>query len=271
MRLRHVLVVAAGLLIGSGHIVAQTMPTTQPNLLEIFIEDIKQGHDADHAITEAGWPAAFEKAKFPYTYLALASLTGRSQVWYATSYESHAALGDSYKRTSENKELASELARLSRMDAAHVDGVRIVHARARPDLSHGTFPDIATQRFWEISIFSLRPGYDDEFVAAAKAYGSSASRNAPEANFRVYEVLAGLPGSTYLIFSSVAEFGKLDAVMSSDDATMNGLNAEEQAAMQKFIPGLINTETNRFRLDPTMSYVPADIRARDPKFWTATP
>ncbi len=268
MRLRYVLfVVSAALLAsGSGVVVAQTMPTSQPNLIEIFIEDIKLGHDADHAINEAGWPAAFEKAEFPYTYLALVSLTGRSQVWYATSYESHTALGDSYKRTSENKELAAELSRLSRADAAHVDNVRIAHARARLDLSHGAFPDIATQRFWEITTFRLRTGYEDEFETAAKAYGASASRSAPKANYRVYEVIAGLPGPTYLIFSSFAAFGELDAAMTSGDAVMKGMNAEEQAAMEKFVPGIISSVTNRFKLDPTMSYVPADVSAEDPEF-----
>ena len=47
-----------------------------------------------------------------------------------------------------------------------------------------------------------------------------------------------------------------------------GMTKEEQATLQKFsTEGLINVETQRFRLDPNMCYVPKDVRAQDPAFW----
>jgi hypothetical protein len=87
----------------------------------------------------------------------------------------------------------------------------------------------------------------------------------------VYEVIAGLPAPAYIIFGSMAAFADLDGTMKDGLATMKGLNAQEQEAMTKFAPGIINTETQRFRVSPKMSYVPADIRAKDPKFWSVTP
>ena len=44
---------------------AQGVPTTQPKFLHIFREQIKPGRSAEHAKWEAGWPAAYEKAKSP--------------------------------------------------------------------------------------------------------------------------------------------------------------------------------------------------------------
>ena len=52
------------------------MPTTQPKFVHIFREQVKPGRAAEHAKWEAGWPAAFEKAKSPYHYIALQSITG---------------------------------------------------------------------------------------------------------------------------------------------------------------------------------------------------
>ena len=49
---------------------AQGLPTTQPKFLHIYREQVKIGRSADHSRWEAGWPAAFEKAKFPDTYIA---------------------------------------------------------------------------------------------------------------------------------------------------------------------------------------------------------
>ena len=47
------------------------------------------------------------------------------------------------------------------------------------------------------------------------------------------------------------------------------MTAEERAVFQKFnTEALINSETNRYRLDPNMSYVSPETRASDPAFWS---
>jgi len=57
-------------------------------------------------------------------------------------------------------------------------------------------------------------------------------------------------------------------IFSEGEATMKGLTSEEQAALQKFsAEALINAETQRFRVDPNMCYLPKDVRAQDPAFW----
>jgi hypothetical protein len=140
---------------------------------------------------------------------------------------------------------------------------------ARPDLSHGTYPDLNKQRFWEITIMRVRPGHDDQFAAAAKAYKALAARSMPNAKWRVYEVSAGMPGPTYLIFSSVESFGQFDAAFSEGMAGEKTVTAEERAVFQKFnTEALINAESNKYRLDPAMSYVSPETKAADPAFWS---
>jgi hypothetical protein len=247
---------------------AQSLPATQPNLLQIIREEVKVGHADDHVKTESGWPAAFEKAKSPYYSLALVSLTGSNEAWFIVPYDSHKAMADDMKRSSDDPNLTAELARLSRADAEHLTGLRTIQAMARKELSHGAFPDTAKQRFWELTLFRVRPGHEEEFTAAAKAYGSATDRVAPSTSYRVYEVIAGMPGPAYLLFSSTTSFGDFDKSMSEGEITMKGATAEERAALQKFsLEALISAETQRFRLDPEMSYVPKEVRAQDPAFW----
>jgi hypothetical protein len=247
---------------------AQGLPTSQPGLLYLIREEVKVGHAADHPKVEAGWPAAFQKAKSPYYYVALASLSGTPEVWFVSPYENHAAFGDSLKRESEDPVLTAELERLSRADAEHVTSVRQIQAVARKELSHGTFPDVAKQRFYEITIFRVKPGHESGFVDAAKAYGAAAGRGAPDVNYRVYQVVAGMPEPTYLIFSSVVSFGDFDKMMTSSEATMKAATDDERKTLQTFMAdGVYSTETFRFRLDPAMSYVPKEVRDADPAFW----
>ena len=247
---------------------AQALPTSQPNMITIVREEVKLGRDADHAKVEAGWPAAYEKAKSPDYYLALTSMTGTPEAWYVTAYASHAAIGDSLKREDADAVLTAELTRLRRADADVINSVRTMQARARTDLSYGAYPDLAKQRFFEVAWFRVRPGHEPQFETAAKAYGTSAKRAGIKAAYRVYEVVAGVPGPTYLIFSSVASYGEFDQAMTDGDKVIRGANPDEGTALQKFmLEAAINIETQRFRVDPVHSYVPKETRAQDPAFW----
>jgi len=244
------------------------LPTSQPNLITIAREEVKLGRDADHAKVEAGWPAAYEKAKSPDYYLAMTSMTGAPEAWYVSAYASHAAIGDSMKRDDADPVLTAELTRLRRADADMINSVRTMQARARPELSYGAYPDMAKQRFFEITWFRVRPGHEAQFEAAGKAYGSAAKRAGVTAAYRVYEIVAGIPGPTYLIFSSMTSMGELDQAMMDGDKIMKGATPDEGNALQKLmLEGVVNVETQRFRLDPVQSYVPKATRDQDPAFW----
>jgi len=255
-------------LCSAGTAFGQGLPTSQPALITIVREEVKAGRVADHAKHEAGWPAAFERAKSPDYYLALVSMTGPNEAWYVAPYASHTAMAEGMKRDDADAVLSAELARLSKTDAEYLNGIRTIQAAARTDLSMAEFPDVAKMRFWELTIFRVRPGHEAPFEAAAKAYRSAAQRSAPSTRWRLYEVIAGMPGPTYIVFGSVAGYGEFDRGMTEAQATMRGATAEEGAALEKFSKeGLLNVETNRFRLDPVQSYVSKDVRASDPAFW----
>lgn len=56
--------------------------------------------------------------------------------------------------------------------------------------------------------------------------------------------------------------------MQDGRATMQAFTPDELSVLQKFsTAGMINAETQRFRLDPTQSYVDAETKAKDPAFW----
>jgi len=262
------LTLPALLLAGAGTALAQGLPTSQPALLQIFREQVKLGRTADHARIEAGWPAAFTKAKSPNYYLAMTSLTGASEAWFVVPYASNAVAAAEMKLEESDTTLAAELQRLSRADADVLNDARSIQAVARTDLSHGTFPNLAKQRYWEITIYRVRPGHVMDFETAAKAYGAATDRTAPGFSYRVYQVTAGMPGPTFLVFSSVESYAQFDDMTANQMKTMQNLTPEERTTVQKFsADGLLNWEANRFQLNPVMSYVSAETRATDPTFW----
>jgi len=245
------------------------MPTSQPSLITIVREEVKTGHNAMHSAYEAGWPAAYAKAKSPNYYLAMVAITGPNESWYVVPFASNAAVGESMKLESDNKALSADLARLEKGDAEHINSSRRIYAAARPDLSYGAFPDMGLARFWEVTTFRVRPGYEEAFANVAKTYAAAAKRATPNMSWRTYEVMAGIPGPTYFVFSSVQSFAEFDRAMQDGMALGKAFTPEEQQMMEKFgSSGLINAETQRFRLDPAQSYVDAATKAKDPKFWS---
>jgi hypothetical protein len=246
---------------------AQGMPTTQPKFLHIFRESVKAGRAAEHAKWEAGWPAAFEKAGSKHYYLALTSLTGPQEAWFVAPFASQAAYGEMLA-VEGDPALGPELERLAKGDADFLEQMSAVQAVAVPELSHGTFPDMSKVRFYEVSTFRLKPGYYEDFATATKAYVAAAKRSAPHAAWRTYAVVAGGYSDTFLVMSSFTSFAEFDTMAAEGDATWKNATPEEQAALGKFMKeAVLSTLTQRFRVDPGMSYVDAATRAKDPAFW----
>jgi hypothetical protein len=246
----------------------QAPPRAQPPLLTIVIEEIKLGRAAAHEAVESGWPAAYAKAKAADSYLALESMTGTNEIWFVAPYDSYAKEGEALKRDESDPVLSAELARLRREDAEFLSGARTIQLVARTDLSYGAFPDIARARFWDITTFRVRPGHDAQFEAAAKLYGELSKRVAPNSSYRTYNVSAGMPGGTYVIFSSVNNYAEFDQAMAAGNAVWAGMTAKERAVFDNFArDGMISVITNRYRLSPTMSYVDDATKAVDAAFW----
>jgi len=246
----------------------QGLPTKQPNMITIVREEVKVGRNAQHAKHEAWWPAAYEKAKSPDYYIAMTSLTGPNEAWYIIPSDSNAAWGESMKRDDKDPVLSAELARLALGDAEYISGSRTIQAMAQTELSVGEFPDVGKARFFNMSVFKVHTGHEEQFEAAAKAYAAARKRSAPKVGYRVYQVIAGMPGPTYLIISSVEDYGGFDAHMAAGMATWKELQADEKDLLTKAgSEAVVSEESNRFKVDPQQSYVPKATRESDPEFW----
>jgi hypothetical protein len=173
------------------------------------------------------------------------------------------------KREDKDPVLSKELARVGLEDAKYINGLRILQAHAREDLSAGAFPDLTKARFFAITVIRVKPGHEAQFEAAAKAMGAARQRVAPKQGYRMYQVVAGMPTPTFLIFASVEKYDEFDGLTSAYQSTLKALTGEEREAREKFhSEGLISSEMNRYRLDPKQSYVSKATRATDPKFWS---
>lgn len=245
----------------------QETPTDQPGFLKIYMEEIKLGHTTAYEQTSSGWPKAQEQAGYSGIYLALQSMTGPDMVWYVEPFATFAEDASRMREVEGNPALETELQRLWDAHGEHLEAARTVHLVGRPDLSGGSFPDLNTQRFWDITVFEAKPGGELGFEAAAQKYAELAG---PDASFRTYQVISGMASGTYLVFNSVADYAEWDAVMSREQAIWENMSENDmQVFMDYLSDSAAGSITYRFQLSPTMSYVNDEMRAADPDFWNS--
>lgn len=246
---------------------AQGLPKAQPKVLTIIREHVKVGRASVHGKFEAGYPAALEKAKSPDYYLALTSMSGPSEAWYLMPQESFAAIDAGIKRDDKDPVLSAEMSRLDLADAENINAVETIRARARPELGAGAYPDVTRARFFEIGVYRVKPGREQLFEKAGKAFSAALLRVAPKASIRVYEVLAGMPLPTYLVITSMESYAEYDQRLLEGDALFKQATPEEMAQFEKWGDCVERVENNHFRVDPGSSYVPREAREKDPAFW----
>ena len=121
--------------------------------------------------------------------------------------------------------MTAELERLSRAGCRGSERYPTIQAIARTDLSMGAYPDLAKQRFWEITVFRVRPGHDADLRRPPRRT-SRRARSTPGAQFRTYEVIAGMPQPTFVLFSSVTSYGAFDQMLQDNVKTMQAFTPE---------------------------------------------
>ena len=247
--------------------------TPAPNYLQIFREEVKVGHGPAHGKTEAGWPRAFAKANWPTRYVAMTSVTGPSEAWYVTAWESVAAWEKDTAATAANPALQAELDRLSAEDGQHLSNARSILLRYRADLSHRPGVNLPSQRYLSITVVRIRPGRNEDFEASRKITVEAHVKAGVNDNHSVFQVMSGMPSGTFLIISPMKSLATIDANSQiHGQAYQDALgDAGRKRLAELSASGTISAETNYFAFSPAMSYPPKEYIDGDPAFWAPKP
>jgi len=242
-----------------------------PPYLQIFQEEVKVGRAGAHPAIESGWPRAFAKAKIPNYYIAMTTLYGPSEAWFSGGARSIAEIEEQNQAIEKAPGLSRELDRLSQADAVNLSGYRTVLARHRPELSNG--PDInpAEMRVWEVLTFKVRPGHVADFAELAKLYRTTVESAKVTAPWATYEVMAGMPGPSFLVFVPHKTLAEIDPATGTGAAIEKAMNEETMKKFGSLAEGYSSVESRIFAVSPEMSYPRPEWVTQDPQFWGRKP
>jgi hypothetical protein len=242
-----------------------------PKYLQIIREAVKPGRDAAHSELEAAWSQAFGKAKVPLYTLGMTTMFGPPEAWWLQGSESIAEIEKVTQAVQASPRLRAEIDRYAAADAANISGFTSVLARFLPDLSNPGDVDVAAMRVWEVVVFQVRPGYEENFAEAAKLYRSTVGQAKIDVPWATYAVMAGMPGPTYLVFLPHRTLAEIDPETGTGAAMEKAFNEEAQKKLASLAQGYSSTEELIFSVSPEMSNPSPEFIARDPKFWTPKP
>jgi hypothetical protein len=256
---------------------AQTDAHPLPPVLLIVREEIKPGMMPAHNRHSAGFAGIFNNLKTPNHRIAMIPVAGNeNEVLYVTAGESFADLERKTRET--DKKLAgvtgtmgAELARLNKEASDLHSGMRDLLAVYRPELSFKPGVDIAQMRYFAITTVRVRPGQDDNYSEYVRTLQNAAREKAKaEAHFAVYQVIAGMPGITYMVFRPLKSLAEYD--LRIGPRVREAMTDDQKKKADKIAgESVMMSETSIYAFNPSMSYLPKEFTARDSSFWSPAP
>ncbi len=248
-----------------GPIIAQT--NSPPPVLWIQRELVKPGKGSAHNDWEAGWPAAFGRANWPTTYLAMTAMSGPNEAWFLIGYPSFDAMEKDIAQMDANAPLTADMKRLGAGEADFVETTRSVLAQYVPELSYRSGVDIAKMRYFQVITYVMKPGHEAEFAKAATLYRDGYTKANIDSHWAIYRVVSGLAEGTFLVFVPFASLSLFDRSPSYGQAMARALGPAQMSALNKLVTdGVATSQSQVFSLNPKMSYVNKETKAADP-FW----
>ena len=257
---------------------AQTpTPPGPPQVLLIVREEIKPGMMAAHNRHSAGYAGIFNKLKTPNHRIAMVPVAGNeNEVVYLTAGESFSDLEMITKQTdkkmsSANGAMEVELARLDKEAPDLHSGMRDILAIYRPELSYQPGVDVAQMRYFAVTTVRVRPGQEDNYSEYVRTVQNAAREKIKaDAHFAVYQVIAGMPGTTFMVFRPMKSLAEYDLRIAP--RVREAMTDEQKKKADKILgESIMVSETSIYAFNPSMSYLSKEFTARDPGFWNPAP
>jgi hypothetical protein len=255
------------LLGGLGIGIAQDKSTAPPKVLVVMREFLKPGKaGSSHEKTESAFVQAFRAAKWPTNYLGMDSLSGKPRSLFFEGYDSFAAWEKDQQAQQKNATMSAAVDRAGMLDGelqSEADSGVFIY---REDLSLRAPVDLPHMRYFEISLFVVKPGHEKEFEDLGKMYVDGFNK-VQDAHWATFQSMYGQWGSAYLVITPMKSAKEVDDEAMQFKQLMQSLGDDGMKKLGDLSAASIeSTQTNLFMFNPRESYVSDDWMKAD-SFW----
>jgi hypothetical protein len=245
---------------------------TPPKVLVINREVLKPGKGgAPHQKTESAFVRAMAAAKDNTHYLGMDSLSGPSRSLFFTGYDSFADWEKDAIATQTNATLSAALDRAEVADGDLLQSYETSVFVLRDDLSLNAATDLAHDRYFEIGVFHVKPGHDEDWGTIMKLV-KDAYTKVPDVQWAMYERAYGGSEGHFIYITPLKSAAEIDRNFTNGPKFVEAIGKEGMKKLNELMSVSVDqAEINLFALNPAISYVSPEMIKADPTFWKAAP
>ncbi len=270
------LLLAGSLLLGAPAIAAAQQTAAgvhaPPKVLVLIREFLKPGKTVmTHEKTESEFVQAFARANWPEHYFGVDSLSGKPRAVFLVGYDSFEAWEKDNQAVAKDKAVAAALDHAGQVDGDQLSNIDTGVFLYSEEYSLRAPVDIARMRYFEVSVFHVRPGHHKDWDDLVKLVKTGYEK-LPDAHWAAFEAAYGAPGGTYLVFTPMKSLAEVDHAFAEGKEFETAMGAQGMQRMRELEAAAVDSsETNLFQFNPRISYPPPAWVQEDPTFWKAKP
>jgi hypothetical protein len=259
-------------LAGSLAVHAQTLAVSPPNILNVETVNIKPYEDGPYDKVASEYPVLSQRLKDPTHVLGMEALTGPPRAIYLSGYDSYEALQRNEEWLLGDAATDAKFDALDARAASHISEVRNAIWHYRPELSNNVAgADIPHSHYWEVIIFHMRSGHDEQFKDLAKLYQDAYLKIGQNIPWAAYEGQSGVTNA-YLVLVPMTSLKDEDTGLAHEKDFGAALGDEGKGRMNKISEeSVASVEDNIWMVIPEWSYVEKSWIEADPGYWAPEP
>ncbi len=266
------LIVLSFLLIGTVHAQnsqALNAAGAAPEILNIVHQQLISGKEADYANLLGRIANEYSQRRIPVYWFGAQSFTGDSSAIYLNFFNSFAdaqAVNDTL-----NSAMAANPDLLPIQEQLLTFTSRVTNSIAvrRNAISYrANTVDFSKARVLRVATILVRQGHEQEFEEAMKDLSAAYSRLNANAPWVTYQVNAGAPSTTFVIFLPMGSLKEMDDYV----ARSRGLRGAEGETVYSRLQAIardayISWDSELYIVSPSTSHVSGEFAAGNPSFW----
>ncbi len=254
----------------AGGIIAAAQDATPPKVIQLTREWLKTGKaPSAHDKSEAGFVSLATRSKMQGHYVALNSMSGKPRALYMYRYPSYEAWEKDNRMIEKSPAFSADLDRLIASDGEFLDAVDTAVLTYNEELSYHPRPDLSHARYYEVTVFHVKPGHYDDFAEITKMYAAACDKLNRGDHWATYDVQYGADAGTIISFTHRDSLAEVDTMIERSKNFVEAMGGHD--AMHKFDElvreSLDAWHTELFSINPKQSYAEEAWVKGDPDFW----
>jgi hypothetical protein len=254
---------------------AQTEPgspsvTAPPKILVLVHQVFLPGKTAARQKLDMAMSRACEKLKLPNAWIDLEAITGPSERLSFDPFDSFEQIDRAAAEWPKIYAANRQIGPIQEGIQALLSSERSIVAVRRDDVGYRAGAiDLAKARVMRTLEVRVHPGREKDFVDAFKVLAAAYEKTNSDLPWVVYQVNAGMPSPTFLIFVPMHALRQNDDLLSRREAIQAAEGEDGFQQMQQIARDAYETtESNIYAIHPEMSHVQPEFAAADPAFWS---